>query len=152
MVYERTAKRKGSIRLVTLTTWIDLVRVKAKEMDRSTVADIKIGELLARSPNDPEDGGWPHRTIRSVIEARVSPEMERGFVIAKYNMRGIVSRGLCEGGHQERELEKEYRKYVELTTTHWPKTTSILETMAEKWRREAEQEDAEAIQTDITLY
>lgn len=141
-----------TINEVILTRWIDLVRVKAKERDRSTVADSKIGELLARSPNDPEDGGWPHKTIRNVIEARISSKMEHGFVIGKYNMRGVVSRGLCEGGQQERELEKEYRKYVELATPHWPKTAAILETMAERWRREAAREDAEAIQTDITLY
>jgi len=107
---------------------------------------------LAHSPNDPDDGGWPHKIIRNVIESKISSDMEHGFVLGKYNMRGVTSRGIFEGGHQERELAKQYQEYAELVKMRWHKTADILKSMAEKWIRDAEREDTQAKQSDIMRY
>ena len=51
-----------------LLNWIKSVREKAAKLDRPSIADLHIGNILAKSPLDPEDNGWPHKMIRNIIE------------------------------------------------------------------------------------
>jgi len=146
------AKEDQTIDENGLLEWIDAVRIKAHEMDRYTIAEYKIGELLAHSPNDPDDGGWPHKTVRNVIEKRISSDMERGLLIGKRNLRGVVTKAMFEGGQQERELAKEYQKYNQLVKSRWQRTAAILQSMSDQWLRDAKREDARAEQSEITIY
>jgi hypothetical protein len=134
-----------------LATWIESVRTLAIQNDRAVVADLKIGDLLAHAPNDPDDGAWPHRVIRSVISRFRSDDIDRGLIIERHNMRGATSRGIFDGGAQERVLAAQYRNWAETSRPNWHRMAAILENIAESWDREAKREDDQAEQSKLDL-
>lgn len=143
-------QREGDqIDKTVLIEWINAVRVRAKDQDRTAVADLKIGEILAHAPADPADGCWPHRAVREVIEELASEDIDRGLLIERRNMRGVFSKALYEGGAQERDLAKEYRGWADMSSTHWPRMARVLVALAEGWEQEGRREDARAEQDKL---
>jgi hypothetical protein len=132
-----------------LLRWITTARAKAKEVDRAAIADQKVGDILAHSPLDSEDGGWPHRIIRNVIEKVSSDNIDLGIRIKRYNMRGTFSKQLYEGGAQERAIASQYHGWAEISRTQWPRTAQLLETIAQEWEYEARREDEHAEQDKL---
>lgn len=128
-----------------LQTWCVAVRKAAAEVDRAEITDQYIGQLLAHSPTDPEDRGWPHQTVRKIIERLASDEIERGFRIGRFNQRGAHWKALYEGGKQERELATEFRDWAD-KAVNWPRTAASLLQMAEDYEQQAQRADAEAEQ------
>jgi hypothetical protein len=133
----------GSIAALELRKWIQAARNEARETERLEVCDIKIGEILAYAPSD-DAGVKPCIPVREAIEAFDSDEIERGFTNGLYNLRGISSRGIHDGGQQERELAATYEGYARACDAAWPRTARALRRLAEIYLREAEVEDAEA--------
>ena len=82
--------------------------------------------------------------MRDIIEQSESDEIERGFTTGLYNLRGVVSKGVFEGGQQERDLALEYERYAQACETTWPRTATALRSLVEIYQREAELADAEA--------
>lgn len=126
-----------------LNSWIDRVRELAAEGDRVAITDLKLGELLAHSPHDPNDKAWPHRAIRDVLERLRSADIERGMTTERYNMRGVVSKAVFEGGDQERALADEARGWAREAAA-WPRTRAMLTRIAEDWEAYAANEDMRA--------
>jgi hypothetical protein len=133
----------------TLLLWIDEVRKEAAELDRAGVADEEIGQILAHAPEDPQDLAWPHRSVRTVLEKRQSEELERGIMVERQNMRGFYSKGLYEGGAQERALAGQYRSWAKASKAQWPKVARMLERIAKSWEGQAKLEDERAEQRKI---
>jgi len=73
-----------------------------------------------------------------------SRELENGIALGKLNSRGFTSRGIYEGGHQERQLAQQYREWSRLTRARWPRTARILRDLAESYELQARHEDLEA--------
>jgi len=92
-----------------------------------------------------DDGAWPHRGVRGVLEALDSEQIERGIVTERINMRGAHFKALYEGGEQERELAKQCRAWAD-TALAWPRTAALLENIAESWERDADAADVRARQ------
>jgi hypothetical protein len=138
----------GTIDKEELQKWIVSVRSGAAERDRSDVADNYIGHLLAYSPVDPEDGAWPHRIIREVLEELAAPKVESGIGSEQFNKRGVFSKAMFEGGAQERELAEEARKWASASIV-WPRTARMLKDIASTWDRQAEFEDQRAEQDKV---
>lgn len=65
--------------------------------------------------------------------------------IERFNMRGVHSRGVYDGGDDERRLAAGYRSDAALAA-HWPRTASLLRDIALDWDRYAEAEDLRAAQ------
>lgn len=126
-----------------LRSWIAEARALSKEADRATIADQQIGQMLAHAPLDAEDGAWPARPVRKVIEENASDEIERGIAIARFNMRGPFVKPLYEGGKEERALAAQYREWGH-AAARWPRTSRLLRQIAEDWERHAEQADVRA--------
>jgi hypothetical protein len=63
--------------------------------------------------------------------------------IERFNMRGVTTRGVFDGGEQERDLARENRENA-VKATAWPRTSAMLRAIAEGWDRDAEREDLEA--------
>ena len=101
--------------------WVLEVRRLAIEGDRAEITDQQIGQVLAYAPNDPADGAWPTTSIRGLIEELSSNQIERGISVARYNMRGVFTKGLFDGGNQERALAEQYESWS-LLTQKWPRT------------------------------
>jgi hypothetical protein len=126
-----------------LRSWISEVRTLAKQADRAVITDQQIGQILAYAPLDSEDAAWPSRPIRGVIEDLSAEEIEKGVAICRFNQRGTFSKGLYDGGKQERALAAQYQGWAEIARS-WPRTSALLRRIAEDWERHAAQADSEA--------
>jgi hypothetical protein len=125
-----------------LKAWLDEARTKAREAGRLEVADVKIGEVFAKSPAD-SDKGVPLIAVREAVEEIKSEVIERGFSIGLRNLRGVWSKDLYEGGKQERELAEKFERYAKICS-RWPRTTKALRSVANDYRSEAKEEDERA--------
>lgn len=142
----------SEIDVKVLMNWIDRVRELAKERDRSAIADVYIGHVLAHAPNDPHDGAWPHRAIRNVFEWIDSKaDITRGLMIERHNMCGVFTKSLYEGGSQERDLANKYRSWADITQPQWLQITRVLRQIAESWEHYAENADKKAEQDKLDL-
>jgi hypothetical protein len=126
-----------------LRAWVSEVRRLSAEHGRQVPAEQSIGRLLAHSPVDPVDGGWPHIAARDLIEESCSKELEQGFTLEKFNMRGVFSKSPGEGGQQERDFAARERAFAAVCAG-WPRTAAMLEAMAQRWEAAARTEDISA--------
>ena len=126
-----------------LKNWVARVRELAGEKERRVMALIQIGHALAHAPRD-EDGVWPHRAVRDIIDDLANPHLESGFYCQVITNRGVTTRGLTAGGVQERALAEKYGKDADQVADAWPRTASVLRGIAKDYQRHAEREDRSA--------
>lgn len=138
----------GTVDKNELSNWIDTARKIAKEKGYSKGCDLKLAEVLSRMPPD-KDGMWPHTVLREIIEKLRSPMIDKHIPYAIYNSRGVRSRGVFEGGRQERELSESYREWAKKMASKWPRTSKILRSLADMFDRDAKREDAESELLDL---
>jgi len=126
-----------------LTDWVRRARLALSDSGHGSIGDEQIGQVLASSPLGP-DGVWPVEEVRELVESIGNSRIDTGLHIGKTNRRGVTSRGIFDGGDQERELEKEYRDMASKIATRWPRTARVLRGIAESYQAEARRNDAEA--------
>lgn len=129
----------------TLKAWSDEVRRRAAQADRSAITDARIGRLLAHAPADPEDRAWPHRAVRQLVEQLASVKVEEAIRIERFNMRGVYSKEIGEGGKKERELANQANEWAR-SIPDFPRTASLLNSIAEMWFKEGNAADVRAAQ------
>ncbi len=132
----------GTIDSFVLKEWVLAVRSLGSATDRSEITDTYIGQLLAHSPPS-KDGIWPQPAICELIETIRSPALEKGIRTERFNMRGVYTKSLREGGAQERELADRYLEWAK-SCADYPRVYNLLTTIAESWRLYAANEDTEA--------
>ena len=132
----------GTQNTAQLRSWISEVRTLAKEADRGVISDQQIGQILAYAPPDSEDGAWPCRPVRDVIEELASEEIDRGIAISRFNQRGVFTKDPFEGGKKERAIADQYRSWAEVTRK-WPRTSALLRQIAYDWDYNAKRADTE---------
>lgn len=133
----------GTVNESELKVWVDEARTLAEKAGRKDVADLAIGRMLSAAPKD-SDGYWPIIAVRNVIEAISSRELERGISMGLYNSRGVTSRGMMDGGAQERDISDGYRKAAAWMALEWPRTSAMLDGMAKDYEREGRWRDDDA--------
>lgn len=74
--------------------------------------DHEIGELLASSPAEADDS-WPCIAVRNALESIPGDIALDSFRAGVYNARGTTTRGMHDGGEQERKLAKQYYGYAD---------------------------------------
>jgi hypothetical protein len=136
-------REDGSVDADALRAWVDGAREAARASGRGTIADQRIGQALASSPNG-SDGVWPDVAVRDVIDDLGSEHIERGFELGVYNGRGVVSRSLTEGGEQEWRLSERYKGHADALNDGWPRTAAMLRRIADRYASDARREDVEA--------
>ena len=134
----------GSVNINNFNTWILTARRLAEDVDRLDICDQKIGEVLYYLPIDDEDGHWPHRCLRQLLEDIDSKEIETGLGISQFNSRGVTHKKMFEGGKKERELASMWAARSDELSTTWPKASAFCSRIAESWEREAKAEDERA--------
>ncbi len=132
----------GKVNAEALLNWITEVRQLCAEHGRVEVGDEMIGELLSKTPVE-EGGGWPCLPVCEAMEKIGSQRIGEGFNIGVFNGRGVYSRGRDEGGVQERELATQYRGWAKLRAFDFPYVSSVLESIAASYDRDAKREDTE---------
>lgn len=123
-----------------LLEWCNEVRKLANEANLAEITDIRIGHLLAHSPASNQDGAWPHESVRLAIESLASGDIEHGLSVERFNMRGVYSKSLGEGGAQERGLAEQSKGWAKAMPSS-PRTAAMLMQISESWLREAERAD-----------
>ena len=86
--------------------------------------------------------------LRDVIEITRSHDLERGIFVGIHNNHGPTWRGMTDGGAQERERAKYYRKCSEETVLEWPRTSAMLEQIAKSYEHKGGWEDDNAERRD----
>ena len=137
----------GSVDPEELSTWVSEVRRMCRERDREVVADQQVGQVLANAPVG-EDGVWPCEPVRDLLDDLGSRQIGNGFIIGKRNLRGTTSRGVFDGGEQERSLADGYRQDAARIAARWPLTAQLLRQLAASYESQARQEDQEAAWSD----
>jgi len=132
----------GKVDTETLRQWVTEARRLCAEHGRADIGDQLIGQLLAKAPSDPE-GFWPSRPVCEVMESVAVEHIGRGFHVGVINARGVHMRG--PGGDQERELAATYRNRAQQLAHDYPYVSSVVESIALSYDRDAEREDADAM-------
>lgn len=141
-------REDGSVDGEHLSRWITEARLALAELDRADIGDEQIGQVLANSPPGSDDI-WPAEPVRDIIET-IGTSLESGFHIGVLNNRGVTTRGVFDGGEQERELAARYRGWANQTAGTWRRTSRVLRGLAEDFERQAEREDESAqLRADI---
>jgi len=133
-----------------LRSWVFEVKARSRDAAIEDPADRRIGTLLAHSPPEHERDTWPCDAVCRVIEEIASDHVESGFEIECFNKRGVHSRGINEGGGQERELAARYQAWSD-ALPHFPRVSAMLLSVADGWRAHAEREDVEAEQGKMKM-
>lgn len=131
-----------------LYQWCLNVRELAKNVDRQEVADLRVGRLLAYAPISQVDKAWPHESVRRIIEELASENIEQGIISERFNMRGVYSKQIDEGGKQERDFSNQAINWAN-NMHDYPRTYNLLHKISERWLRMAQQEDIEADQRKL---
>lgn len=133
----------GTIDGPHLTAWVRDARLAFADSKRAAIGDEQIGQVLASSPVG-SDGVWPAEAVREIIENIGNARLDTGLHIGKVNKRGVTSRGVFDGGDQERELEKHYREMATKISTRWPRTARVLRGIADSYQQDALRHDSVA--------
>jgi hypothetical protein len=137
------ARDDGTIDAEQLRRWVYQARLAFADADRADIGDQRIGQVLASSPPGTDDAR-PAEAVREIFETIGSTDLEDGYLTGVINSRGFTSRGVFDGGQQERELAAHYRAWAEQTAGTWPRTSRLLRRLAEHYEWQAREEDARA--------
>ena len=137
----------GSVDVETLSTWVNEARRMCRERDREDIGDQQIGQMLANAPVG-EDGIWPCEPVRDLLDDLASPHIGIGFTMGKNNLRGMTTRGVFDGGAQEKSLSDNYRQDAAKIGARWPFTARLLRQLATSYEVEARREDQQADWSD----
>ena len=102
-----------------------------------------LGEILSTAPADP-GGTQPGEVVRELLEELQSDEVESGFWLATVNGRGVTSRGLEDGGGQERLLAEQFRAHASEVADDSPRSAAMMRNIASNYERDARRNDDEA--------
>lgn len=144
-------KSDGSLDGQAMTEWVKEAWRLAEAAGRLRVAEREVGKLLAYSPNDPDDGLWPRREVRELIEEVANPEMEDAIVMELFNKRGVHTRPFEGGGDPERTLAQNATELAQKLQDTWPRTAEVLRESARDWLHHAKREDQRAAEKRISL-
>lgn len=133
----------GSLDPQLLEYWVAEARKKLRESGRADMGDQCIGRTFVNVPKG-SDGIWPEEPIRDLIESLSSPHIETGMVLGQLNSRGATSRGIYEGGAQERNLANRYLADSRSIEIRWPRTAAVLREIGRRYEHDAAREDLQA--------
>ena len=137
----------GAVDHDALAAWVNEARRLCTERGRGGIGDDMIGQLLSRAPVG-DDGIWPCEPVRELLEQINSQNMGNGFAVGTRNRRGVTSRGVFDGGTQERTLSGEYRRQANEIGARWPTTAGLLRRIAESYEHDAQWHDRDAEERD----
>ena len=122
----------GAVSLEPLKTWTGEARSALRHLGRTEVGDQRIGRLLAKASVD-ESGRWPRQEVCEVLEEIATKDVMIGFVAGGLDRRGVWTRGLEEGGLQERSLAARYRAWAASVAFEFPFVARALREIAEHY-------------------
>ncbi|WP_124646786.1 hypothetical protein [Burkholderia ubonensis] len=123
--------------------WISRARRLAGEEDRAAIADQYIGAVLLHTPSE-ADGRWPSDGVARVLEELQSKALEDGLSMEVVNSRGTTSRGIFDGGKQEKEIAEQWASRAAQLPEKWRRAKRLCRRIADSWVQMANEFDVEA--------
>jgi len=105
-----------------------------------------IGDYFAKGI---EKDSIPPPEVCQVIEEIKNGDLEHGFQIANANRRGVTTRGMFEGGIQEKHLADHYYKLSKTLEVNYPRTSEIYKQIAKKYEYYSLREDDRAKEEEL---
>ncbi len=133
---------EGDFDIDRCRAWVEEASQLLEENDRFEVGRHEIGQVLTYTP--PADASWPTQETADLVEELADDRIDAGIYQKIRNRRGITSRGLTEGGGQERGLAATYRDRARRFTISSPRIARILNDIAISYEHDAARWDAEA--------
>ena len=124
--------------------WLDAVLSGAPASGRGHGVEFHVGEVLANAPGDPDEGTWPCRPVRDLLEELQSPRVEQGLALRVMNSRGMTSRGVEDGAAQETHLAAKYRAKAALVADSWPRSAAVLRALAQFYDADGREQETSA--------
>ena len=129
----------GTIDEAELREWIDVARALARECDRLEVADIHIGQLLAKYPKDSPN--WPQRTIFQMIEDINTKEIKEGYSVGMLKKQGVTIRGVFDGGGIEHERAGYFGELASELMCDYPNVAEVFQRLQDNYGRQGNRLD-----------
>ncbi len=127
----------GSFDVAGFENWIAEALGITRSSGHWEVAQIQIGHVLTRAPQDP-GGLWIHEAIAKVLNQRDAKEMRSGFTIQLSNDRGVHG---FSAGEEERGFARQYREHADaLDAGGYSRFATAMRELAERYERDAERE------------
>jgi hypothetical protein len=126
-----------------LEAWLLEVRRLSAIADCTTLAEHWIGQFFAHSPVG-ADGVWPSEAVRTILECHGTECLLDSFVTGTINKRGVTTRGMLDGGNQERDLAIRFQADAEALAVSHPVVAAALDRLGRIYVHDARQEDLEA--------
>ncbi|MBQ1041443.1 hypothetical protein KBX03_02865 [Micromonospora sp. C72] len=123
--------------------WVESVREMLTTSGRARVLPVVLGDALSGAVAD-EDGTWPSEPVRDVLEILRDTDLDEHLAIARMNQRGVTSRGIYDGGAQERALADQYSAAADRVRGRWPRSGALLDGLSRSYRDDARREDRSA--------
>lgn len=127
-----------------LFNWVHSVLSLAEARKRLDITIDHIGRILYYLPNSVLTEMWPCEELSELLEELKSTVLEDGVFIEMRNSRGGTSRGMFEGGAQERELAKYWEERLNAVEERWTRMRSLIQSFIASWELEAQRMDVEA--------
>lgn len=126
-----------------LASWIRQARHKAAVLGRAEVGDQAIGAVLLHTPPS-ADGEWPQRTVCDLYQEVASSPMELGTELEVVNSRGVTTRGLLEGGRQERALADLWKARAACLSARHSRAKAMCNRISASYAEDAARMDSRA--------
>jgi hypothetical protein len=135
--YPGCAESDPVTRNAVLSSWVSALLQGAKAQDLLDETMKPLAEVLARTAPG-ADRLWPNEVIRNLLESDGCPRLRHFLSIAVRNQRGVTSRGMLDGGDQERELAQKYHGEARALQVEHPEAAALLEDLAGAYEAEAD--------------
>jgi hypothetical protein len=126
-----------------LRAWVHTARAGLAAVDRADIGDECLGQFLARAPAE-EGHAWPPLAVREVVEEIASDNFESGLQNGHVKARGVTTRGVYDGGSQERGTAAGLRADAAVMDVRWARTARMLRALATTYEGFAAHEDRQA--------
>lgn len=133
---------------IEFSKWVKLLLTLAKDQKYLKGTICAVSRILAKTPID-EDGIWPHKALRDIIELEKNPELEEQTAIERMNQRGCTVRGINEGGKKEREIASKIHSNIQTISNIYPRTARMLTIIERDYENYADRLDLDVKEREI---
>lgn len=125
--------RRGTINEEELNHYFTVARESAAAIERLSICDSQLGEILAYSPLG-EDNAWPAEEVCRLLELISSDRLDNGIVAGIYNKRGAYV--VAPHGSGELAIAAQFNSYLDARDCY-PRTRKILTNLVKDFKAEA---------------
>ena len=135
---------EGTLNAAAFTSWIKDLRQRVDESGHREICESMLGEVVARALKGRLDDPWIVDEVAPFLEHTGSEEFFEGMGTGFFNSRGITSRGMLDGGVQERDLATRFRERAKAVRPVSGKLAAVFDGMSERYDAAAKREDEDA--------